>query len=78
VAGFDVVADRRQVRRRAAELLERFDLAEAGARTVKTWSGGMRRRLDLAAGLVGRPWVIFLDEPTTGLDLRSRQAVCTS
>jgi len=112
VAGFDVVADRRQVRRRisltgqfaavddlqtgeenlrmmgrlaglpgpqarrrAAELLERFDLADAGGRTVKTWSGGMRRRLDLAAGLVGSPSVIFLDEPTTGLDPRSRQAV---
>jgi ABC-2 type transport system ATP-binding protein len=112
VAGFDVVADRRQVRRRisltgqfaavddlqtgeenlhmmgrlaglsgraarrrAAELLERFDLAEAGRRTVSTWSGGMRRRLDLAAGLVGDPSVVFLDEPTTGLDPRSRQAV---
>jgi ABC-2 type transport system ATP-binding protein len=112
VAGFDVVADRRQVRRhigltgqfaavddlqtgeenlrmmgrlaglpgrrarrRAAELLERFDLTEAGRRTVATWSGGMRRRLDLAAGLVGNPSVLFLDEPTTGLDPRSRQAV---
>jgi ABC-2 type transport system ATP-binding protein len=66
---------RAAARRRAAELLEQFDLAEAGRRTVKTWSGGMRRRLDLAAGLVGQPAVIFLDEPTTGLDLRSRQAV---
>jgi ABC-2 type transport system ATP-binding protein len=112
VAGFDVVADRRQVRRRisltgqlaavddlqtgaenlhmmgrlaglpraqarrrAAELLERFDLTTAADRTVKTWSGGMRRRLDLAAGLVGHPEVLFLDEPTTGLDPRSRQAV---
>jgi ABC-2 type transport system ATP-binding protein len=112
VAGFDVVADRRQMRRRisltgqfaavddlqtgaenlrmmgrlaglprararrrAAELLERFDLTGAADRTVKTWSGGMRRRLDLAAGLVGDPAVLFLDEPTTGLDPRSRQAV---
>ena len=64
-----------QARRRAGELLEQFDLAEAGRRTVATWSGGMRRRLDLAAGLVGQPSVIFLDEPTTGLDPRSRQAV---
>jgi ABC-2 type transport system ATP-binding protein len=64
-----------QARRRAGELLAQFDLAEAGRRTVATWSGGMRRRLDLAASLVGQPSVIFLDEPTTGLDLRSRQAV---
>jgi ABC-2 type transport system ATP-binding protein len=112
VAGFDVAAERRQVRRRisltgqyaaldelqtgeenlrmmgrlsglpgpaarrrAAELLEQFDLAEAGRRTAATFSGGMRRRLDLAASLVGQPSVIFLDEPTTGLDPRSRQAM---
>ncbi|MET0966192.1 MAG: ATP-binding cassette domain-containing protein, partial [Nakamurella sp.] len=110
VAGFDVVHDRRRVRRsisltgqdvalddlqtgaenlrmmgrltglskaesreRAAELLERFDLISAAGRRIATYSGGMRRRLDLAAGLVGRPSVIFLDEPTTGLDPRSRQ-----
>jgi daunorubicin resistance ABC transporter ATP-binding subunit len=58
--------------RRAAELLERFGLSDAGDRTLKTYSGGMRRRLDLAAALVARPAVLFLDEPTTGLDLRSR------
>jgi ABC-2 type transport system ATP-binding protein len=112
VAGFDVVRDRRRVRRaisltgqyaaldelqtgaenlrmmgrlsglpgprarrRARELLERFDLADAGDRRVATWSGGMRRRLDLAASLVGEPAVIFLDEPTTGLDPRGRQAI---
>jgi ABC-2 type transport system ATP-binding protein len=57
---------------RAAELLGRFDLAEAGGRLVRTYSGGMRRRLDLAAALVARPPVLFLDEPTTGLDPRSR------
>jgi ABC-2 type transport system ATP-binding protein len=57
---------------RARELLERFDLDEAGDRLVKTYSGGMRRRLDLAAALVARPPVLFLDEPTTGLDPRSR------
>ena len=62
-------------RRRANELLERFDLVEARGRRVKTYSGGMRRRIDLAMSLVARPQVLFLDEPTTGLDLRSRQAV---
>ena len=57
---------------RARELLEQFDLADAGDRPVKTYSGGMRRRLDLAAALVAQPSVLFLDEPTTGLDPRSR------
>jgi ABC-2 type transport system ATP-binding protein len=60
---------------RAAELLERFDLAEAADRPVRTYSGGMRRRLDLAAALVHRPPVLFLDEPTTGLDPHSRADV---
>ncbi len=59
-------------RDRAEEILDRFDLTHAAGRTVKTYSGGMRRRLDLAASLVGRPQVLFLDEPTTGLDPRSR------
>jgi ABC-2 type transport system ATP-binding protein len=63
---------RRASRGRARELLGRFDLAEAADRPVKTYSGGMRRRLDLAAALVARPPVLFLDEPTTGLDPRSR------
>ncbi|HTU86128.1 MAG TPA: ATP-binding cassette domain-containing protein [Solirubrobacteraceae bacterium] len=112
VAGFDVSAEREQVRRRigltgqyaavdglqtgeenlrmvgrlrglgraraasrARELLERFDLVEAGRRRVATYSGGMRRRLDLAMSLVTEPEVLFLDEPTTGLDPRSRQAM---
>ncbi|HWD52995.1 MAG TPA: ATP-binding cassette domain-containing protein [Acidimicrobiales bacterium] len=57
---------------RAKELLEQFNLADAGDRTLKTYSGGMRRRLDLAAALVARPTVLFLDEPTTGLDPQSR------
>jgi ABC-type multidrug transport system ATPase subunit len=64
---------RRQARRRAGELLERIGLAEAADRQVKTYSGGMRRRLDLAACLVGRPQVLFLDEPTAGLDPASRR-----
>jgi ABC-2 type transport system ATP-binding protein len=59
-------------RERASELLERFELTDAATRPVKTYSGGMRRRLDLAAALVARPPVLFLDEPTTGLDPRSR------
>ena len=112
VAGFDVVGDRHQVRRRisltgqfagldavqtgeenlrmvgrlsrlsrpaarhrAAELLEQFELTGAARRRVGTYSGGMRRRLDLAASLVGHPSVIFLDEPSTGLDPQSRQVL---
>ena len=63
---------RRPSRDRARELLSDFDLAAAGDRLVRTYSGGMRRRLDLAAALVARPPVLFLDEPTTGLDIRSR------
>src|SRR5581483_1315765 len=59
-------------KQRARELLDRFDLADAADRTARTYSGGMRRRLDLAAALVHRPPVLFLDEPTTGLDPRSR------
>src|SRR4029453_16667719 len=57
---------------RSRELLEQFRLDEAANRTVKTYSGGMRRRLDLAGALVAKPQVLFLDEPTTGLDPRSR------
>ncbi len=63
---------RKDARARATALLEQFDLTDAGDRPVKTYSGGMRRRLDLAAALVARPPVLFLDEPTTGLDPRSR------
>ena len=63
---------RREARDRATELLEDFELDDAGGRLVRTYSGGMRRRLDLAAALVARPPVLFLDEPTTGLDIRSR------
>jgi ABC-2 type transport system ATP-binding protein len=61
-----------QARSRAVELLEQFGLSDAAERASKTYSGGMQRRLDLAASLVGRPKVLFLDEPTTGLDPRSR------
>ncbi|MFJ2029042.1 ATP-binding cassette domain-containing protein [Streptosporangium sp. NPDC087985] len=68
---------RSEAKARAAELLESFGLAEAGGRQAKTYSGGMRRRLDLAAGLVGRPHVIYLDEPTTGLDPAKRDDVWT-
>jgi ABC-2 type transport system ATP-binding protein len=112
VAGFDVIRDRAEVRRRitlvsqdvalddlqtgrenlimvgrlagqrwsaareqAEGLLETFDLVDAGDRRVATYSGGMRRRVDVAASLMAKPEVLFLDEPTTGLDLRSRQAM---
>ena len=66
---------RRAAKARAAELLARFDLTDAGGRPARGYSGGMRRRLDLAAALVARPPVLFLDEPTTGLDPRSRLAL---
>ncbi|MGY1833858.1 ATP-binding cassette domain-containing protein [Blastococcus sp. SYSU DS0510] len=64
-----------EARKRAGELLERFDLSGAANRPAKTYSGGMRRRLDIAASLINRPPVLFLDEPTTGLDPRSRLAM---
>ncbi|WP_424183995.1 ATP-binding cassette domain-containing protein [Actinokineospora sp. G85] len=64
-----------EAKARAAELLERFELTDAATRSVKTYSGGMRRRADLAASLVGRPEVLYLDEPTTGLDPHSRNEV---
>ncbi len=81
VAGHDLAQDpdyhlgRREGRRRAAELLDRFDLVDAARKMAATYSGGMRRRLDLAMGLVGEPRIIFLDEPTAGLDPRSRRTV---
>ena len=66
-------ASARQARLRAAELLERFDLTAAGRRLAGSWSGGMQRKLDVAMGLMHRPRVLFLDEPTTGLDPQARQ-----
>ncbi|MEF9903377.1 ATP-binding cassette domain-containing protein [Streptomyces sp. P9-A2] len=66
---------RKEARGRADELLERFSLTEAARRPAATYSGGMRRRLDLAASMIGRPAVLFLDEPTTGLDPRTRNEV---
>jgi daunorubicin resistance ABC transporter ATP-binding subunit len=66
---------REEARGRASELLERFELAEAADRPAKTYSGGMRRRLDLASSLLTRPRILFLDEPTTGLDPRSRNEI---
>jgi ABC-2 type transport system ATP-binding protein len=67
--------EKREYRRRASEVLERFSLAAAADRLVKTYSGGMRRRLDIGASLIARPPVLFLDEPTTGLDPRTRNDV---
>jgi ABC-2 type transport system ATP-binding protein len=75
ILGLMLRLGRRRARARAAELLERFDLAEAADRLVKTWSGGMQRRLDLVASLIVAPAVLFLDEPTTGLDPRSRSEI---
>jgi ABC-2 type transport system ATP-binding protein len=67
--------DKREYRRRAQDVLERFALTDAANRQVKTYSGGMRRRLDIGASLIARPAVLFLDEPTTGLDPRTRNDV---
>jgi daunorubicin resistance ABC transporter ATP-binding subunit len=69
--------DKAVIKARSTELLERFDLMDAADRPAKTYSGGMRRRLDVAAALVHRPPVLFLDEPTTGLDIQSRQELWT-
>ncbi|MFD3748007.1 ATP-binding cassette domain-containing protein [Nocardia sp. NPDC058633] len=66
-----------ETKRRTAELLDRFELADAADRPVSAYSGGMRRRLDLAMSLMGRPRIVFLDEPTTGLDPRSRRDLWT-
>ncbi|SHM56197.1 ATP-binding cassette domain-containing protein [Cryptosporangium aurantiacum] len=78
ILGLMLHLGRRAARRRADELLARFDLAEAGNRLVRTWSGGMRRRLDLIAAFLVEPALLVLDEPTTGLDPRSRQEIWTS
>ena len=80
VENLNLMADLRHLpkaegRRRIAELLERFDLVEAATKPVSTYSGGMKRRLDLAMTLIGDPRIIFLDEPTAGLDPRSRREV---
>jgi ABC-2 type transport system ATP-binding protein len=66
---------RQEGRARAADLLKRFELVEAGSKIISTYSGGMQRRLDLAMTLIGHPRIIFLDEPTTGLDPRSRHTM---
>src|SRR4051794_2020666 len=66
---------REETRRRTGEPLERFDLAQAADRPARTYSGGMRRRLDIASSLITRPRILFLDEPTTGLDPRSRNEI---
>jgi ABC transporter DrrB family efflux protein len=73
---FDLPRD--EAKRRADELLERFDLADAADRPARTYSGGMRRRLDLASSLLTKPRILFLDEPTTGLDPRSRNQIWTT
>ncbi|MEV0434903.1 ATP-binding cassette domain-containing protein [Nocardia sp. NPDC050413] len=70
--------DKPEIARRGAALLDRFDLVDAAAKPVDTYSGGMRRRLDLAMSLMGRPRLVFLDEPTTGLDPRSRRDLWTA
>ncbi|MGW5454056.1 ATP-binding cassette domain-containing protein [Nocardia sp. NPDC003979] len=70
--------DKPEIARRSAALLDRFDLVDAAAKPVDTYSGGMRRRLDLAMSLMGRPRLVFLDEPTTGLDPRSRRDLWTA
>lgn len=75
ILGLMLHLGRRAARRRADELLTRFGLAEAGNRLVKTWSGGMRRRLDLIAAFLVEPALLVLDEPTTGLDPRSRSEI---